>query len=306
MSPATSDEPNDTTEESHQEGPPPESQMDTQRSYTDIFYNQLQEGMRTLNRPAAGQFVSSVSCGLDISLGPFMMIAMLTSLSGAVADPIAHAIMPILYTFGFLFVILGRSELFTEHTTLAVLPVLDGRDSISNLARLWTLVYSGNIIGGTVAAVFVGWATVALGVIKPKYLVDTGMTFIDLSPQGVFAGAILAGWLMGLLSWILTSVGDTISRIAVIVAVTYLIGFAHMPHCVAGNIEVIAAMMAGAPISVAQWGQFLALTSVGNAIGGVVFVSLVKYGHVTFGSKEPDLDDEVRQGGPSIDSMTDD
>ncbi|MBX0294909.1 formate/nitrite transporter family protein [Haloarcula nitratireducens] len=284
----------------------PEEQMDTLRSYTDIFYNQLDEGMRTLNRPAAGQFVSSVSCGLDISLGPFMMIAMLTALSGTVADPITRVVMPILYTFGFIFVILGRSELFTEHTTLAVLPVLDGREPISNLARLWGIVYSGNIIGGTVAAVFVGWATVALDIVKPKYLVKTGMTFIDLSPEGVFAGAILAGWLMGLLSWMLTSVGDTISRIAVIVAVTYLIGFGHMPHCVAGNIEVIAAMMAGAPISVAQWGQFLALTSVGNAIGGVVFVSLVKYGHVTFGSEAPELDEEVRRGGPNIDSTADD
>ena len=280
--------------------------MDTQRSYTAIFYNQLQEGMRTLERPAAGQFVSSVSCGLDISLGPFMMIAMMTTLSGAVEDPFVKVVMPVLYTFGFIFVILGRSELFTEHTTLAVLPILDGRDSISNLARLWTLVYSGNIVGGAVAAVFGGWAVVALGVVEPQYLVETGMTFIRLSPEGVFAGAILAGWLMGLLSWILTSVGDTISRIAVIVAVTYCIGFAHMPHCVAGNIEVIAAMMAGAPISVAQWGQFLAITTVGNAVGGVVFVSLVKYGHVTFGSESPDLDRDTRRAGPSFGSTGDD
>lgn len=274
--------------------------MDTQRSYTAIFYNQLQDGLRTLDRPAAGQFVSSASCGLDISFGPFMMVAMLTMLSGTVADPIVRTIMPILYTFGFIFVILGRSELFTEHTTLAVLPVLDGHESVSNLARLWTIVYSGNIIGGTVMAVFGSWAVVELGVVEPQYLVSTGMTFIDLTPAGVLAGAILAGWLMGLLSWILTSVGDTISRVVVIVFVTYLIGFAHMPHCVAGNIEVIAAMMVGGPISFAQWGQFLAITSIGNAIGGVVFVSLVKYGHVTFGSDPPDLEEEVWQEGATI------
>jgi formate/nitrite transporter FocA (FNT family) len=41
---------------------------------------------------------------------------------------------------GFLFVILGRSELFTEHTTLAVLPVLDGRASLRQLGRLWGLI----------------------------------------------------------------------------------------------------------------------------------------------------------------------
>lgn len=297
MSLTDSDSESEQSEEAEQ---PPADQMDTQRSYSAIFYNQLEEGMMTLNRPAAGQFVSSVSCGLDISLGPFMMIALLTTLSGAVADPIVHTITPILYTFGFIFVILGRSELFTEHTTLAVLPVLDGRTSLSKLARLWGIVYSGNIIGGIVMGVFGAWATVALEIIEPKYLIKTGMTFIHLSPEGVFAGAIIAGWLMGLLSWMLTSAGDTISRIVLIVFTTYLIGFGHMPHCVAGNIEVLAAMMAGAPISMAAWAQFLAITSIGNAIGGVVFVSLIKYGHVTFGSDPPDIDRAVKEQNTSI------
>lgn len=296
----------DSDSEQLEEERAPANQMDTQRSYSAIFYNQLEEGMMTLNRPAAGQFISSVSCGLDISLGPFMMIAMLTTLSGAVADPIVHAITPILYTFGFIFVILSRSELFTEHTTLAVLPVLDGRASVSKLARLWGIVYSGNIIGGIIMGVFGSWATVALEIIEPKYLIETGMTFIHLSPKGVFAGALMAGWLMGLLSWMLTSASDTISRVLLIIFTTYLIGFGHMPHCVAGNIEVLAAMMVGAPISMAAWAQFLALTSIGNTIGGVVFVSLIKYGHVTFGADSPDLNRAVQESSTSNDPLGDD
>ena len=282
------------------EGPPPENQMDTMRSYTAVFQNQLQEGTRTLRRPAAGQFISAISCGFDIGFGPLMMMVMLTALTEAsVQKPIAHAAMSVLYTFGFIFVILGRSELYTEHSTLAVLPVLDGREPIRRLGRLWTLVWTGNTIGGTFIAIFAAWVGPAMHIVSPHVFVEIGMTFIDLPPAAIFGGAILAGWLMGLLSWILTSVGDTISRVVVILLTTYLIGFAHLPHCVAGNIEVIAAIMSGADITWIEWARFLAVTTIGNTIGGVVFVSLVKYGHVTFGSEKPDVDVEVYKQGPS-------
>ena len=73
-----------------------------------------------------------------------------------------------LYSVGFIFVILGRSELFTEQTTLAVLPTLRGRASIGALLRLWGLVWVSNVLG---AATFAGLATLigpSLGVIEPR------------------------------------------------------------------------------------------------------------------------------------------
>ena len=69
---------------------------------------------------------------------------------------------------GFVFVVLGRSELFTEQTTLAVLPVLNGKESIAGLARVWAVVYVANLIG---AAAFAGLAVIigpALGTIEPR------------------------------------------------------------------------------------------------------------------------------------------
>ena len=53
---------------------------------------------------------------------------------------------------------LGRSALFTEQSTSAVLPVLAGRASLVQLARLWILVLIGNVVGGAlfVAALKLG------------------------------------------------------------------------------------------------------------------------------------------------------
>lgn len=267
----------------------PRPGYDTQRDYEHILEAQLQEGLSTLRRPWTGQFFSAISCGLDLGFGPFMLVVMLTIL-GPEYGPVTNVAMGAVYTFGFVFVILGRSELFTEHTTLAVLPYLQGLASFRELAGLWFWVYWGNFLGGLGIAVLIWIAGPAIGVVDPSALRSVATTFTHMGVVGVFTGSLLAGWLMGLLSWILTSVGDTISRIVVIFVATFVIGFAHLPHCVAGNIEVVAGMLAGAPISVAAWAQFLAVTTVGNSIGGVVFVTLVKHSHITRGSDEPEID----------------
>lgn len=260
---------------------------DTMRDYTAILENQMEEGVRTIERPPTGQFISSLSCGFDLGLGPLFLVAMAT-VAGTALDPtLLKFPMSLMYTFGFVYVILGHSELFTEHTTLAVLPVLSGDRALKELGRLWGIVWGGNIVGGVFMAGLIAVYGPSTHVITHETIINVAMPFIELTPVGVFVGALLAGWLMGLLSWLLTSAGDTISRLAVIILTTFTIGFFHLPHCVAGNIEVLAAVIAGAPISYIQWAQFLTITTIGNAVGGVVFVSIIKYAHVKRGRPHP-------------------
>ncbi|MDX1747808.1 MAG: formate/nitrite transporter family protein [Halobacteriales archaeon] len=259
--------------------------VDTQRDYERILELQIQEGLSVHGRPALGQFLSAVACGLNLGIGVFALFTMATQAGPLFSSVSTHILMAVTYTFGFVFTIMARTELFTEHTTLAVLPVLAGKASARSLGRLWTFVYVGNFVGGSLFALLMVPSGPALELIDPSAFRDTAMLFIDLSPFGVFSGAVLAGWLMALLSWILTSVGDTISRVLVIVITTFVIGFGHLPHCVAGNIEVLSGMLAGAPISVTAWLGFLAVTTVGNVVGGVVFVALLNYSHIVYGTE---------------------
>jgi formate/nitrite transporter FocA (FNT family) len=220
----------------------------------------------------------------------FMLFAVHTAVTGVYSEPTANFLTSSVYTFGFIFVIIGRLELFTEHTTLAVLPVLTDRSSLSELGSLWVVVLAANLVGGAAFAAIAVYAGPALGVIEPKSFTDIGETFIELSPMATFTGAVFAGWLMGLLSWILTSVGDTISRMFTIFIVTFTIGFAHLPHCVAGNIEVLAGLLAGGSYTMVDFAVFEVLTVLGNVVGGVVFVALFKYGHTVRGAEEQDVD----------------
>lgn len=272
------------------------------RDYTAILENQMEEGVQTIERPTSGQFISSLSCGFDLGLGPLFLIAMATVLGGALGSTLVKFPMSLMYTFGFVYVILGHSELFTEHTTLAVLPVLAGNKSLADLGRLWGVVWGGNMVGGVFMAVLIAIFGPSTHVITRATIVDVAMPFMELTPLGVFVGALLAGWLMGLLSWLLTSANDSISRLFIVVLTTFMIGFFHLPHCVAGNIEVLAGMLAGAPISLVEWGRFLTITTVGNAVGGVVFVSIIKYSHIKRGRTEPSHINLEQEEGVGIQS----
>ncbi|MFC5972222.1 formate/nitrite transporter family protein [Halomarina salina] len=264
--------------------------IDTQRDYTTILEQQVEEGLMALRRPMSGQFISGLSCGLDLGIGMFMLYAVHTAVSGYWDEPTMKLVTSSVYTFGFIFVILGRLELFTEHTTLAVLPVLTDRASLRELGILWGVVLVTNLVGGALFSVVAVYAGPALDVIELSAFREIGDTFITLTPLATFTGAVFAGWLMGLLSWILTSAQDTISRLFTIFIVTFTIGFAHLPHSVAGNIEVLTGLLAGAEYTLADYAVFETLTILGNVVGGVVFVALFMYGHTVRTAEEQNVE----------------
>lgn len=106
-----------------------QSDRNTPAHYQVVLQNQVDEGLTALRRPPVGQFLSAVNCGLDLGIGPFLLLIMLTEVGASSLDkPLAKILMAAGYTSGFIFVILGRSELFTEHTILAVVPVLVGEE----------------------------------------------------------------------------------------------------------------------------------------------------------------------------------
>jgi formate/nitrite transporter FocA (FNT family) len=245
---------------------------------SEILRHEIDEGKDALRRPLAGLFVSGLSAGLDIGFSLFLMAAMLTVADGKLPEPVVRLLVANMYAVGFIFVVLGRSELFTEQTTLAVLPVLGGKGTVRELLRLWVVVYCANLIG---AAMFAGMAVAigpGLGVIDPSAFGRIAHRMTDHSGDAIVASGMLAGWLMGLLSWLVAAGRDTISQVVVVWLVTSAIGFAGLHHVVLGAVEVLAGAFANQGIGPADVGRFLIWATIGNVIGGTVFVAVIKYG----------------------------
>ncbi len=93
---------------------------------------------------------------------------------------------------------------------------------------------------------------------------------------GYFGSAILAGWMMGIAAWLVTSARDTISRIVLVTLITGSIGFLGLHHSIVGNIEVFAALLYGSYVTIVNYLMFLVVVLAGNTVGGVVFVAVLK------------------------------
>ncbi|WP_250137710.1 formate/nitrite transporter family protein [Halorientalis salina] len=259
------------------------SASEEQTPSTEVLKSLIEDGQHEMERETGGLFLSGFSAGLDIGFGPLLMAVLLTLTAGGYGDVGVELLLASAYAVGFIFVIIARSELFTEHTTLAVMPVLDDRSSLGALARLWGIVWAGNIVGGAIFTAFVVTLMPNLGVASPEAFGTIAHKLVDHDVGWLFVAAILAGWLMGLLAWLITAAQETISRLLIIWLVTASIGILHLPHSIAGNVEVLFGLFVSPRVSLADYGTFLALATAGNVVGGVVFVGLLKYGHVVRG-----------------------
>lgn len=258
-----------------------------QKSPQSILAEEIEEGLIQLNRSGSGLFLSGLSAGLDIGFGPFLMAVVLSMPHKGLAEPVLELLVASAYAIGFIFVILGQSALFTEQTTLATLPVIHGRASFQELSKVWVVVYSSNILGATL---FAGIAVV-LGtqtkIVEPKVLAEIAHGLTNYRWWVILLGGVLAGWLMGLLSWLASATRDTVSLLLIVWIVTGTIAYAHLPHSIAGTVEVLLGVFSGTVV-LEEFVTFLTWSTIGNIIGGTVFVSLLRYSHADRGGYEPE------------------
>ena len=245
-----------------------------------ILDEQIETSLHEHRRSRFSLLLSSFTAGLEVGFSLLLMAAAYSMFAETSSANFMHVLIAFCYPLGFIFVIIGRSELFTEHTTLAIFPVLNGDESIKNLLVLWGIVYIGNIVGGCIfsfLAVFIGQEMMS---IKPDTFYELAHKLTDHSTQAILISGVFAGWLMGLLAWLIASVNETISRILMIVLVTTVIGFLGLHHSIVGNIELFAGFISSDKITFGMYINTLLLASAGNLIGGVVFVALLKFSHV--------------------------
>lgn len=252
-----------------------------QKSYHTILEQHVRQANEELERPAIALLLSGLSAGLDLGFGPFLMAVIATLTARELPHSVSRILVSLAYCTGFVFVVVGRSALFTEQTTSAVLPVLSRRANVGQLLRLWGLVLVSNLAGGAIIAAVTSQVAPRLGVVDVDAFNEIAARILNHPWWVMLLGAIAAGWLMGLLAWLVMASRETVSQICIVVLTTFVIGIAGFQHSIAGTIEVLNAVFSGAGPTLADFWQFLLWSVLGNAIGGATFVAVLKFGHVT-------------------------
>jgi formate/nitrite transporter FocA (FNT family) len=245
-----------------------------------VVYEAIRRGgEEELRRPASALAWSGVAAGLSMGFSLVAEGLLRAHLPDAEWRPL---IVKLGYSLGFLIVVLGRQQLFTENTLTPMLPLLSHmtRTALGRVLRLWATVLGANLLGALVIAFALG----SLPVFAPNIQAVFHEIGADaIANQGLVAllKGIFAGWLIATMVWLLPN-AET-ARVAVIIIITYIVGLAGLTHVVAGSVEVFYMATTGA----ASWSDalagYLAPTLIGNIIGGVALVAAINHAQVVSG-----------------------
>lgn len=251
----------------------------------DVTYEVIRrEGEGELRRSPSALAYSSLAAGLSMG---FSFLAQGLLRSHLPDTEWAQLVSKLGYAVGFLIVILGSQQLFTENTLTAVVPTLAQRSSrlFARMARLWAIVLAGNIVGAHLFA----WVAARTTLVEPKVhetFHTMGLEAIDASFETTFLRAIFAGWLIALMVWMLPAAKD--AHFFVILVMTWLVGAGGLAHIIAGSVDVLYLVFAGELAWLDYLGEFFVPTLAGNTIGGTLLVAALNHAQVAGGREEED------------------
>ena len=227
-----------------------------------------------LERPFRSLAISGIAAGLAMGISA-LGVAVLLHVLGH--DRVGESVAFLAYPLGFLVVIIGRQQLFTENTLFPVALVLQQRRHLGRTLQLWGVVLAGNVLGTLLFALLA--RTPALDAPTAEELVRLGVEAGGGSFATVFWTGVVGGWLIALVAWLVTASKDTIGQVVIIFLITYVVGVGHFAHSVAGSAEVLSAVLAD-DLPVTSYATWLVAAVLGNAAGGVLIVALLNYGQV--------------------------
>lgn len=232
-----------------------------------------EDGEKELERGVAALWWSALGAGLSMGFS-FLTMAILRG--GLPETNWTKLVAGFGYTIGFLIVVLGRQQLFTESTLTAILPLLTRRDTKTTfqVGRLWTIVLVGNLVGTFVFA----WLISHDALFDPeitKALKTIAEEAVKDSFWPMLIKAILAGWLIALMVWLIPGAGP--SRLLLILILTYVVAIAHFSHIIAGSVEAAYDVFVGSLGFGEYFTRFMIPTLIGNTIGGVSLVAILNH-----------------------------
>lgn len=247
-----------------------------------VYETIRREGEDELQRPAAALAWSGLAAGLSMG---FSFIAEGLLMSHLPDQPWRLLIARAGYCIGFLIVILGRQQLFTENTLTVVLPPLVRKDlsTLLKMLRLWVVVLSANLVGTFLFALVIGRVNV-LDAHTQQCLAEIGAAHIGASFGIVLVRAVFAGWLIALMVWLLP--GAESARVSIIIIVTYLVGISGFNHIVAGSTTMFYLMVTKSISMGSYLFQFFLPTLAGNVIGGMSLVAALGHAQVVGGKSD--------------------
>lgn len=238
------------------------------------------QGEEELDRPALALTLSGIAAGLGIALSLMCELFLRSHLpdtdQGANWAPLVYFLG---YPVGYLIVIMGRLQLFTESTVTAVLPVATAPTgaNLARLCRLWACVIIGNLAGVTLVSALMAGEVIITH--EQRLIALDILDKLELQPwTRTLTLGIPAGFIMAAIAWVLPNAKG--SEFWVIFVLTYVIALGGFAHVVTGSSQATFLWLSGSISAREAWLEFTLPALVGNIIGGTGLFAVLAHGQM--------------------------
>ncbi|MBR3961647.1 MAG: formate/nitrite transporter family protein [Clostridia bacterium] len=241
-----------------------------------IFKIIRHEGEEELARSFRALAFSALAAGIFVSFSFLFRSVFHLHMGNSQFEPLISSLG---YTVGFLIVILGRMQLFTENPITTIIPLLSewSFSRLFKVIRLWSTVFLFNIIGTTIAAIFFA-SPYTLSPEIESAMHEVASNVMLLQPIENILRGIPAGIIIAAIVW--TSPQTKNFRFVMIMFFVYFIALGDFTHVVVGSCEMAYEVIKGDAGFIEYFFKFLIPTGLGNVIGGTMIFTLLIYNQV--------------------------
>ncbi|MDP8968943.1 MAG: formate/nitrite transporter family protein, partial [Actinomycetota bacterium] len=232
--------------------------------------------------------------GVDVSIGVLALLVVEHETGSMVLGALA-------FSTGFIALMMGKSELFTENYLVPVAAVVAHKATMWSLWRLWIGTAAMNLVGGWVFT----WLIMAA---LPR-LTSTAVKVAEFYPKlglgwAAFALGIVGGAVITVMTWMEHGSDTQLGRIVAAVVAAFLLAVSPLNHVIVVSLEMFAALHVGAPFGYADWLGVAAWATLANMVGGLLLVTLLRFVQVGAGDISAHREQSREESAPDEDADT--
>ena len=238
----------------------------TEPELEEAFDRLVEEGESRLKRSTLSLVTTGLLGGVDVGFGVLAYL---------VVEHITRNVLlaGLGFSLGFVALLLGRSELFTENFLVPVMTLVAGKSGLAALARLWSLTLVTNLAGGWI----ISWLIITARPDLKKTAITVGSHYADLGVSlQSFTLAVLAGAVITLMTRMQHATDNLGVQLVPAVLFSALLAGGQLFHCVLDSLFMFAALVAGAPFGYLDWLGAFGWSALGNVVGGVGLVTAIR------------------------------
>lgn len=237
--------------------------------------NAAQGKINFLKTNPIGYFVAAMLAGIYVGFGILLIFTIGGLSNGA---PYTKILMGASFGIALSLVIMAGSELFTGNNMIMTIGIAKKSVTVKNTIKLWGICYFGNLVGSVILAIIFWSAGLSTGQVG-EFIANTAAAKMNIAFIPLLMRGILCNILVCLAVWCGFKCKSESGKLIMIFWCLFAFITSGFEHSVANMTLLTIGLLEpyNAAISMSGYVYNLSVVTLGNMIGGIVFVAIPYY-----------------------------